>query len=146
MKFPRPFPWNMTCFLFGFNLDPFLAVQLTHWGRDQMDAISQMTFSIAFPLIENIWIPIKISLLFVPRSPINIIRALVQVMAWRRPGDKPLSEPIIDRLPPHICVTRPQWVKNTILLCIQNTLIQKCLLRRRRAITWTSQVNKFKIP
>ena len=32
-------------------------------------------------------------------------------MAWRRPGDKPLSEPMMVRLPTHICVTRPQWVK-----------------------------------
>ena len=31
-------------------------------------------------------------------------------MAWRRPGDKPLSEPIMVRLPTHICITRPQWV------------------------------------
>ena len=33
-------------------------------------------------------------------------------MAWRRPGDKPLSEPMVVRLPTHICVTRPQWVKS----------------------------------
>ena len=33
-------------------------------------------------------------------------------MAWRRPGDKPLSEPMMDRLPTHICVTRPQWVND----------------------------------
>ena len=32
-------------------------------------------------------------------------------MAWRRPGDKPLSGPMMVRLPTHICVTRPQWVK-----------------------------------
>ena len=32
---------------------------------------------------------------FVPRGPINNIPTLVQVMAWRRPGDKPLSEPVI---------------------------------------------------
>ena len=32
-------------------------------------------------------------------------------MAWRRPGDKPLSEPLTISLPTHICVTRPQWVK-----------------------------------
>ena len=31
-------------------------------------------------------------------------------MAWRRPGDKPLFEPMMDSLPTHICVTRPQWV------------------------------------
>ena len=34
-------------------------------------------------------------------------------MAWRRPGDKPLSEPMVVRLLTHICVTRPQWVKAT---------------------------------
>ena len=32
-------------------------------------------------------------------------------MAWRRPGDKPLSEPIMVSLLTHICVTRPQWVQ-----------------------------------
>ena len=32
-------------------------------------------------------------------------------MAWRRPGDKPLSEPMMVSLLTHICVTRPQWVK-----------------------------------
>ena len=46
-------------------------------------------------LNENIWISIKISLKFVPKGPINNIPALVQIMAWRRPGDKPLSEPMM---------------------------------------------------
>ena len=36
---------------------------------------------------ENIWILIQISLKSVPRDPINNIPALVQIMAWRRPGD-----------------------------------------------------------
>ena len=63
-------------------------------------------------LNENVWIPIKISLKFVPKDPINNIPALVQIMAWRRPGDKPLSEPIMVTLLTHICVTRPQWVKS----------------------------------
>ena len=31
-------------------------------------------------------------------------------MAWRRPGDKPLFEPMMINLVTHICVTRPQWV------------------------------------
>ena len=44
---------------------------------------------------ENVRISIKISLKFVPRGPINIIPALVQIMAWCRPGDKPLSEPML---------------------------------------------------
>ena len=64
-------------------------------------------------LNENVWIPIKISLKFVPQGSINNIPALVQIMAWRRPGDKPLSGPMMVRLPTHICVTRPQWV-NTL--------------------------------
>ena len=62
-------------------------------------------------LNENIWIPIEISLKFVPKGPINNIPALVQIMAWRRSGDKPLSEPMMVSLLTHICVTRPQWVK-----------------------------------
>ena len=45
---------------------------------------------------ENVWIPIKISLKFVPKGPVNNIPLLVQIMAWRCPGDKPLSEPIND--------------------------------------------------
>ena len=43
-------------------------------------------------LNENDTIPIWISLKFVPRSPIDNKPALVQVMAWRRTGDKPLPE------------------------------------------------------
>ena len=61
-------------------------------------------------LNENDWIPIEISLKFVPKGPINNIPALVQIMAWRLSGDKPLSESMMVRLPTHICVTRPQWV------------------------------------
>ena len=48
-------------------------------------------------LNENVWILLKISLKFVPKGPINNIPALLQIMAWRRPGDKPLSEPMLTR-------------------------------------------------
>ena len=41
----------------------------------------------------NVWVSIKISLKFVPKVPINTIPSLVRIMAWRLPGDKPLSEP-----------------------------------------------------
>ena len=61
-------------------------------------------------LNENVWISIKISLNFIPKGPINNIPTLVQIMAWRRPDDKPLSEAMTVNLPTHICVTRPQWV------------------------------------
>ena len=30
------------------------------------------------------------------------------------PGDKPLCEPMMGKLPTHICVTRPQWVKRRL--------------------------------
>ena len=61
-------------------------------------------------LNENIQISIKISLNCVPKGSINNIPALVQIMDWRRSGDKPLSEPMMVSLVTHICVTRPQWV------------------------------------
>ena len=43
-------------------------------------------------LNENAWISIWISLKFVPKGPIDNKSTLVQVMAWRLTGDKPLSE------------------------------------------------------
>ena len=61
-------------------------------------------------LNENLWTLVKHSLKIVPKVRINNIPALVQIMAWHRPGDKPLSEPMMVSLPTHICVTRPQWV------------------------------------
>ena len=61
-------------------------------------------------LKENIWILIKTSLNFVPKGLIFNIPALVQIMAGRRSGDKPLSELMINLLT-YIWITRPQWVK-----------------------------------
>ena len=57
-------------------------------------------------LNANVLISIKN---FIPDGPIKDIAALVQIMAWRRPGNKPLSEPIMVNLLIHICVTQPQW-------------------------------------
>ena len=56
-------------------------------------------------LNENEWISLKISLKLVLKGPINNIPALVRIMAWRRPSDKRLSEPMMVSLPTHICVT-----------------------------------------
>ena len=42
-----------------------------------MDAILQKTFRSALFLNENVWIPIEISLKFVPKGPIDNIPALV---------------------------------------------------------------------
>ena len=76
-------------------------------GRHFPDDIFKCIF-----LNENDWIPTEISLKFVPQGPINNVPALVKIMAWRRPSDKPLSGPMMPRLPTHICVTRPQWVNS----------------------------------
>ena len=57
-----------------------------------MVAIFQMTCSNAFSCVK---IYITISMKFVPKGPVNNIPALVQIMTWRRPGDKSLSEPMM---------------------------------------------------
>ena len=101
-------------------------ISLTHWvlntlrprrkRRHLADAIFKCIL-----LNENVLISIKIPLKCIPKGPINNIPALVQIMAWRRPGDKPLSEPMMVRLPTHICVTRPQWVNSflrNIIICV----------------------------
>ena len=42
-----------------------------------------------------LWISIRISLKFAIKGPTDNKSALVQVMDWRRSGDKPLSEPMV---------------------------------------------------
>ena len=81
-------------------------------GRHFPDDIFKCIF-----LNENVWISIKISLKFVPGGPNNNFPALVQIMAWRRPGDKPWSELMMVSLLTHISVTRPQWVNLRITRC-----------------------------
>ena len=80
-------------------------------GRHFADDILKCIF-----LNENVWISINISMRFVPSGPINNVPTFVQVMAWRRPGDNPLSEPMMVRLPTHICVTR--WMVYTKDYCL----------------------------
>ena len=89
------------------GLIAFNTLRLRQNGRHFADDIFKCIF-----LNENVWISAKMSLKFVPKGPINNISTLVQIMAWRHPGDKLLSEPMMVRLPMHICVTRPQWVNH----------------------------------
>ena len=113
-----------------------------------MAAIFQTTFSNTFPWM-TVWISIKISLKFGPRVPINNIPALVQIMACRRPGDKPLSEPMMVSLLKHICVARPQWVNtlhtsdafiNVFLIFLMSSLVSAiaCITRLRPITTVSS--------
>ena len=76
-------------------------------GRDKMDAI-QMTFPDAFSWMKIYKFRLRIHWSLFPK---DNIPALVQVLAWPWPGDKPLSEPMMVSLLTHICVSRPQWVK-----------------------------------
>ena len=57
----------------------------------------QASFSDDIFLSENVRIAIQLSLKFVPRGPIDKKSALVQVMAWRRTGDKPIPEPLLNQ-------------------------------------------------
>ena len=58
-------------------------------------------------LNENYRIPIQISLKFVPRSAIDNKPALVEVMVWRRWGDKPLPETMLTQfIDAYICGTK----------------------------------------
>ena len=75
------------------KLYPVLTLRPRQNGRHFLADISKCIF-----LNKNLWISIKISLKFVPRGPISNIPALVQTMAWHRPGNKLLSEPVRDSL------------------------------------------------
>ena len=48
-----------------------------------------------------------ILLKFIPQGSINNIPALVQIMAWYWPGDKPLTETMMFSLLMHICIIQP---------------------------------------
>ena len=70
----------------------FNTLRLRQNGRLFADDMFKCIF-----LNENLWISIKISLKFVPKGWINNIPALVQIMAWRQLGVKPLSEAMMVR-------------------------------------------------
>ena len=80
----------------------------TNWGREKIAAISQMTFSIVFCWMKIYEFRLRFHWSFVHNVRINNNSALVQIMAWRRRGDMPLSEPMmISSLTP-ICIA---WIR-----------------------------------
>ena len=64
---------------------------------------------------------IKDSLKCILKGPMNNIPSLIQIMAWRRPGDKPLSEPMMIISLKHICVTWPElwWTSLKVVMADQ---------------------------
>ena len=65
----------------------------------QMDAISQTTFSSAFSQMKMFEFRLKFHWSLFLRFQLTLL-----------PGGKPLSEPMMVRLPTQKCVSRPQWV------------------------------------
>ena len=63
-----------------------------------MAVISLMIFFNYIFSNENIGITIKILLKYLPKGAIDNISLLVQIMAWHRPHNKPLSEKTIASL------------------------------------------------
>ena len=60
-------------------------------------------------LTESLFIMIQNSLKFIHKDPINNKPALGHIMALRRTGDKPLSEPVMAQRSDALCVTRQRW-------------------------------------
>ena len=107
-KMPATFNFIQYCLLLPRNgLDICL---LTLFIVDKTAAISQTIFEMNF-FNEKFCILIKISLKFVPKSPIDNKPTSLEIMAWRRIGDKPLSEPKLTRFPEHRCDTTGGWAK-----------------------------------
>ena len=118
---------------------------LTHWGRDKMaDKCSRRQFQIHF-LEWNVSISIEISFEFVSKGTINYIPALVQIMAWRRPGDELLSESMVIRLPTHICVTRPWWIKALFFSLVSELWLSSLSVMINLEQSWNSLCIYFMI-
>ena len=109
-----------TCYMVVTNLVNFNTSKPRQNGRHFTDDIFKCIF-----FNEKVWISITLSLKFVPKGPITNIPTLVQIMVWRRPGDKPLSEPMMVSFLMHIYVTRPQWVNMQLQSIIWTKLCQR---------------------
>ena len=96
------------------NIEPVLEVVITLRPRQNGRHFPDDVFKCIF-LNENVNMSINTSLKFVPKGTINNIPTLAQIMAWRRSGDKPISESMMINLLTHICITRPQWVNHKTL-------------------------------
>ena len=102
-----------------------------------------MTFSNAFTWMKicKFWLKFHWSLF--PMVQINYIPASIQIMAWRQPGDKPLSESMMVSLLMHICVTSPQLTKYMYNLVHQHI----CEMRLQWLLGWQKDLTEpLKIP
>ena len=78
-------------------------------------------------LNENAWISLNISLAFVPKVRVNNTSALVQIIAWGRLCDKPLSEPMLVSLlmhaPPYL-TELTHWIHNKMAALLYGAILK----------------------
>ena len=105
---PWPFAWTS---LLSLVITPENFMMIGWWEHSQKGVTDRQTDrrtdgQTDWTIHRAAWSQLKISLKSVARGPSNNAPILfVQIMAWRRSGDKPLSEPMMVSLPTHICVT-----------------------------------------
>ena len=107
---------NIVLFTFSWYTSQITAFEIVHQTADDHMALTyppeqsgRLFADDIFRCIfvnEKFCILVEISLKFIPKGPIDNNPALVQIMAWRRTSDKPLSEPRLARF----CGTRGRWV------------------------------------
>ena len=92
------------CGVWGSYVRPLLhcIINLTHSGQNKLPPFYWWHFQMPFEVL----ISVKISLVFVPKGPVDNNRTLVEIMAWSWTVDKPLFA----------------WKKRTIS-CIVNTMV-----------------------
>ena len=96
-----------------YHCTEFNTLRPTQHGCHFPDHIFECIF-----LYENVRISIKGSLKSVPTGLTHNISALVQIMAWRRPGASHYLNQWWPSYPTHICVSRPQWVN--LRICFEH--------------------------
>ena len=96
------------------------------WRYDIVNAFSQTTFLHAFSQMKMYEFRSIFHWSFFLRVKLT---KLVQIMAWRRPGDKPFSEFMMVSLLTHTCVIRPQWDDMESSLFWQNTFASEFFLQ-----------------
>ena len=100
--------WWWWCHLISVIHKP---ISLIHWAQNKMVVIFHTKSFNGFSRMKMDALWFKFSLKFVSRGLVENNSALVQIMTLHRPGDKPLSEPMMVSLLMHKCVTQPQWDK-----------------------------------
>ena len=109
---------------------------LTHWGRYKMAAIcADNIFQLIF-FNGNVWILIIISLKFVLKSPISNNTVLVQIMACRLFGDKPLSEPMMVWITDTYMSNSPRMGASRIWSLTQNFSCVFCIYPNSNPSYW----------